>query len=691
MSLTKLPISPPWSNRTKHQIAVILLILALLALYAVRSLLIPLIMSIMVAYVVLPMVNLIHERTPLSRNGAIGIVYLTIVAALIAIPAYTIPQLIREVNQLLTNTPRYLEQLGALLSRPLTIGGYTIPLDQFGVVEEAYASLSANLLDIVRTVGGHSFVFFGSVATVTISTVGWIIIILVLSFYMVKDHRHLFGSLVDLVPVAYREDMYHLAYEISGTWNSFLRGQLTLSLVVGGITFVVASIIGLPNALLLALLAALFEFIPTLGPVLAAIPAVLVAFFQSNASWLGSQMTPFWFALLVVGLYILIQQFENMVLIPRIIGRTLNLHPLIVWLGALAGYGVAGILGVLLAAPVLATFRLIFLYIYRKMADVPPEPVILSRYGNRFITTRPLEPLADSHPIQLRVARPEDEEAVKAMSEQIWDGQDYVPEMFDEWVTDERGQFTVAYVGEELVAFNKLTELSPGEWWLEGLRVEMRHRGRGLARLLHNYACELADQRGKGMLRFATSSENLPVQKIAVDSGFRLVSRHLITSLNIKSEDGAAAAMALPFLPVTAEELPQLESQIQYSEVYRSCGGLLEDEWVWLQLKPRLAELQQAERLYWWCGPAGRIRGLLIVNNVKNNTLWLNFIDVDEDEWPELATVLPNLALARNTNTIEGKPLSTPIIRDTLEAAGWELDTEAEMWLYERALKRTLN
>jgi predicted PurR-regulated permease PerM/GNAT superfamily N-acetyltransferase len=690
MSLTKLPISPPWSSRTKHQIAVILLILALLALYAVRSLLIPLIMSIMVAYVVLPMVNLLHERTPLNRNGAIAIVYLTIVAALIAIPAYTIPQLIREVNQLLTNTPRYLEQLGALLSHPVTIAGYTIPLDQLRVVEEAYASLSANLLEIIRTVGGHSFVFVGSVATVTISTVGWIVIILVLSFYMVKDHRHLFGSLVDLVPVAYREDMYHLAYEISTTWNAFLRGQLTLSLVVGGITFVVASFIGLPNALLLALLAALFEFIPTLGPVLAAIPAVLVAFFQSNASWLGSQMSPFWFALLVVGVYILIQQFENMVLIPRIIGRTLNLHPLIVWLGALAGYGVAGILGVLLAAPVLATFRLIFLYIYRKMADVPPEPVFLSRYGNRFMMTRPFEPVVDEHPIQLRVAKPEDEAAVRALSEQIWNGEDYVPELFHEWVADERGQFTVAYDGDELVAFNKLTELSAGEWWLEGLRVHVRHRGRGLARLLHNYACELADQRGKGMLRFATGSDNVPIQKIAVDSGFRLVSRHLIASLDIKNEDGAGATMSLPFLPVAAEELPQLETQLQHSQVYRLSGGLLEDEWVWLQIKPRLAELQQAERLYWWCGPGGKIRGLLSVKNIKQNTLWLNFVDVDEDDWAELAGILPNLALARNTRIIEGKPLATPVIRDTLEAAGWKLDSETEMWLYERALKRAL-
>jgi predicted PurR-regulated permease PerM len=76
----------------------------------------------------------------------------------------------------------------------------------------------------------------------------------------------------------------------------------------------------------------------------------------------------------VLGIYILIQQVENAVLVPRIIGRSLKMHPMVVFIAALAGASIAGILGLLLAAPVLASARLIFIYIYRKLNDLPPFP-----------------------------------------------------------------------------------------------------------------------------------------------------------------------------------------------------------------------------------------------------------------------------------------------------------------------------
>lgn len=122
----------------------------------------------------------------------------------------------------------------------------------------------------------------------------------------------------------------------------------------------------------LALIAGLMELIPTFGPILAAIPAVLIAAIQSEASWLGSLMSPFWFAVLVLAIYGFIYQFENYYLVPRIIGHHLKLHPMAVLLGVLGGASVAGILGILLAAPVLASIRLVWMYIYCKLTDQDP-------------------------------------------------------------------------------------------------------------------------------------------------------------------------------------------------------------------------------------------------------------------------------------------------------------------------------
>lgn len=365
--------SPRWRTSTKRLTVTTLLVLSLLGIYAIRSLLIPIIMAMVLGYLILPIIDFLHQRTRLSRNLAIAIVYLVIVAVLVAIPVTAIPQLINQGNNLINNMPRYIEGVGEFLTKPLLIGGYTIPLEELPL-EQVYEVLSRNVIDIIQTIGRQGFNIFGSVASRTFSTVLWIIIVLVLSLYMVKDYRELWASIVALAPKAYHADLQYLGRAIRDTWNDFLRGQLILGLVVGTIVTVVALVIGLPNALALGLLAGILEFIPNVGPILAMIPAILFALFQYQGSWLGVAVGPFWFALIVLIIYFSIQQLENNFLVPRIMGRSLNLHALIVFIGALAGASIAGVLGILLAAPLLASGRIIIKYIYNKLLDLPPFP-----------------------------------------------------------------------------------------------------------------------------------------------------------------------------------------------------------------------------------------------------------------------------------------------------------------------------
>ncbi|GMQ78820.1 MAG: AI-2E family transporter [Anaerolineae bacterium] len=364
-------VSPHWRNSTKRLVVTILVVLALLLLYRVRVLIIPLIMTTVLAYIVLPAVDFLHERTKLSRNGSIAIIYLLIATILIAIPASTIPQLIAQGNSLIANTPRYISQIGIFLSEPFTMGDISLPIDELPL-EDVYGSLSNNLLDIVRAVGPQGFSLFGTVATATLSTVAWILIVFVLSIYLVKDYSVLWDSIVALAPATYQFELQRLGSETRVIWNSFLRGQLILGFIIGVSTTLSLLLVGLPNAFLLGLLAGVLEFIPNIGPIIAAIPAVLIAIFQSEESWLGSIVSPFWFALIILAIYAVIQRVENMYLVPRIIGRSLNLHPLVVLVGALAGASIAGIFGILLAAPLLATAKLLLMYIYRKLLDKPP-------------------------------------------------------------------------------------------------------------------------------------------------------------------------------------------------------------------------------------------------------------------------------------------------------------------------------
>jgi len=174
-----------------------------------------------------------------------------------------------------------------------------------------------------------------------------------------------------------------------------------LCLVMGIVIFVVALIIGLPNAITLAIIAGLMELIPTFGPILAAIPAVLIAAIQSDASWLGRLMSPFWFAILVLAIYGVANQLENYFLVPRIIGHHLKLHPMAVLLGVLGGASVAGILGILLAAPVLASIRLIWMYIYYKLTDQDPfsdgfMPFVRAQKPPKTAVSNPSTPVQDN-------------------------------------------------------------------------------------------------------------------------------------------------------------------------------------------------------------------------------------------------------------------------------------------------------
>ena len=364
-------VSPPWSPTSKRIVWMTLFILACLAIYRIRGILLPVVMAMVLAYLLEPIIALLTQRTGLPRLLSIIIIYILLIAILVSIPVGTITPIVVQANNLINNTPTYLQQLGEFLRQPIFIAGFEIPLDDLPI-DQLYTTLTTNFVSILQTIGSRSLSLFGSVASATISTVGWTILVLFLSFYLVKDHEQFFQFGLANLPPSYQADMLRLSEEISRIWNAFLRGQLILCGVVGLIVFIMALIIGLPNALILGLIAGLMELIPTFGPIFAAVPAVLIGFFQSQASWLGSLMSPFWFFVVIAALYTVIYQMENYYLVPRIIGHHLKLHPLVVIIGVLAGASVAGVLGIILAAPTLATARLIFLYIYHKLTDQPP-------------------------------------------------------------------------------------------------------------------------------------------------------------------------------------------------------------------------------------------------------------------------------------------------------------------------------
>lgn len=358
-------MSKPWSAQAKRLIAAGVMIFLGLVLYRVRSVLAPLALAILLAYILNPLVGLLRQAK-LSRTGATIIVYFLLIFALVAIPSLLVPPLVQQLISIDVDVAAILDSLRQLIVRYRTVEFLGFSIDLYRV----FVDIQGELATLVGSLASQSVSILRGAA----SSALWLVFILIISFYLLKDADQITSYLGGLAPPEYREELNQLMEEIGEIWDSFLRGQIILSSAVGGITAVTMWIVGVKNALLLGILAGILEIIPNLGPALAALPAVALAFF------LGSEhlaLSNGWFALLVAGLYVAIQQVENNFLVPRIIGRSVNLHPAVVIVGAIGGAMVGGILGIFLAAPVLGSARVLGGYLYGKFLqrdETLPQP-----------------------------------------------------------------------------------------------------------------------------------------------------------------------------------------------------------------------------------------------------------------------------------------------------------------------------
>jgi len=178
-------------------------------------------------------------------------------------------------------------------------------------------------------------------------------------------------ALLELIPPPHRAEYAQLGSMVRQVWIAYLRGQVVLCIVIGTATGIGTAILGLPGALLLGILAGVLEVLPTIGPILASIPAIILALLLGSPALPVSNVV---FALIVALFYWIVQQVENSVVVPRVIGSAIQVHPILVMAAVIVGASVGGIFGALVAAPTLATGRVLAQYVYNKLLGLPPFP-----------------------------------------------------------------------------------------------------------------------------------------------------------------------------------------------------------------------------------------------------------------------------------------------------------------------------
>jgi predicted PurR-regulated permease PerM len=354
--------SPDWQPGTRLVAAALIVCLAALLVFRLRELLAPTIMGLLLAYLLNPVVTQLQRWLHWPRWAGVLAVFLALIVLLLGATTSAglavwqqLAGVLRDLASLSSNLPSLIQSLS---QQSYVIGPWVL---DFGRI--SLDPLVQSLISSVQPMLAQTGSLLATVATATASTVGMLIITLVIAFYLLLQFGENAGLPLNLVPEPYREDIRLLAEESGRIWQAFFRGQLLLGAVVGVLVTIVLSLMGLRFSLGLGIIAGLLEFVPMFGPAIAGAIAVLVALFQGG-NWWGLSTLGLAAAVLIA--FIVIQQIENNIFVPRIIGHSLNLSPLVVLLAALSGGILAGLLGVLLAAPVVATLRLWLGYVYRK-------------------------------------------------------------------------------------------------------------------------------------------------------------------------------------------------------------------------------------------------------------------------------------------------------------------------------------
>jgi len=349
-----------WSTTTKIIVASVLVLLAIGLLVTFRQMIAPTIVAFLLTFVLSYPVSWVQQRTGWARTTSLIGVYVLVLFSLFLLTLLILPRIDLIVSSLQRTVTDLLDALQSRVETPfLELGPFQLSAD------EALAQANSALQGILSFVTQDPLGLARGLTTSIVSAV----YVIVLNFWLLKDWYKLERFIIELIPTDYQEEMRRLGNELTGIWHAFLRGQVTLALVVGLLTWICLLILGMPNAGGLALLAGILEFLPSIGPAISGTIGTVLAFFQGS-SWMP--VGNLFFAVIVGIVYAIIGQLEGVYLIPRFVGGQVKLHPAVTFVGIITGAMTFGVLGILLAAPVIASARELIIYVSRKLADREP-------------------------------------------------------------------------------------------------------------------------------------------------------------------------------------------------------------------------------------------------------------------------------------------------------------------------------
>ncbi len=317
----------------------------------------PLLIAVAVVYLLNPLVSAL-ERRGVPRVAGAGIVYVLFLCIVALVVSLLVPVVTRQIGQVIDHFPDYLADAQAYVRRVAARFGQEPDFRLDAEQVRQWLSAGENRQVVTRYLTG-----LRSVTTSVIS--GLIVFVLgpVMAFYLLVDLPRLHRGVMALIPPGRREEIRGLMDQTGQAVGGFFRGQLLVALFVGVASSIGLWAIGLPFWLLVGMVAGVFNLVPLVGPFIGGGLAVIIALVS------GQPLKAVWAALVLLA----VQQVDNHLISPNVMGRTVQLHPVVVMLALLVGASFAGLFGMLVIVPLVAVAKIVFLFVWSKYVDYGDE------------------------------------------------------------------------------------------------------------------------------------------------------------------------------------------------------------------------------------------------------------------------------------------------------------------------------
>ncbi len=382
------PRSPRWGATTKLIVGLSLAAIGAFLLFRFLNIVGPLLLAFILAYLFYPLTDLVRRGLHISWRATATLIYVLLLVFILGSIAVSGLAVVEQVQQLINFLQNAVKGLPAFIAditaHPVMIGPFTLNLQLLDV--NSLVSQIPGAIQPVLTRAGSSVV---TVAASAANFIGWMFFVLLVSYFMLAESGGFPNRLFSLAIPGYDDDLQQLGKALNRIWNAFLRGQVTIVLLTILLYNILLGGLQVHYFFGLSLLAGLARFIPYVGPFVAWTSYGLVAYFQGSTLF---GISPLAYVGLVVGVAWLTDLVMDNFIVPRLMSNALRVHPAAVMVSALVAFNLLGVIGVVLAAPVLATVKLFLDYVFAKMFDQDPWAGMATMPGPSHVLIEPIWP-----------------------------------------------------------------------------------------------------------------------------------------------------------------------------------------------------------------------------------------------------------------------------------------------------------